>query len=151
MISSKCVCRVSLAGSKNALYFATMIPLLFWAFARNQSRLLSKPKPFSFYTWKRDNINFHLSSLSGFLYRERTPILKCFSISATIVDISVKHQVIKKIDNIFSALKKVSSNAIYLLLHPTWAFTWPLDEHSVWKSPKKSHLNLVKINHFWHF
>ena len=42
MISSKCVCRVSLAGSKNALYFATMIPLLFWAFARNQSRLLSK-------------------------------------------------------------------------------------------------------------
>ena len=41
MISSKCVCRVSLAGSKNALYFATMIPLLFWAFARNQSRLLS--------------------------------------------------------------------------------------------------------------
>lgn len=51
--SSKCVCRVSLVGSKNALYFATMIPLLFWAFARNQSRLLSKQVDLSLFTHGR--------------------------------------------------------------------------------------------------
>ena len=124
--SSKCVCRVSLVGSKNALYFATMIPLLFWAFARNQSRLLSKQVDLSLFTHGRGTTStFVLAVCPASCTGKDTP-LKCFSLlhSATIVDTSVQQnkniKVIKKIDNIFAGKKKleVSLNAIYLLLHP---------------------------------